>query len=456
MKTKFLFLIQVLLAQFIFNTSNAQVPADLEQKLQDTLIHMKNLYNFKGLSASVGYKNSGIWKSAVGESAAGVNLTTDDLIGIGSNTKTFVSAMMLKLVEDGLIHLNDSIGTWVSGYANINGQVSIRQILNHTSGLANYTDNTDFWDSVNVDLNRLWTKQEILSKFVTTPLFPVGTSWSYSNTNYIIAGLIEEQVLSKPIYQILRDSILNPLALNHTFFPPYETPSFPYAEVYTDIGAGYAFWNFPFNLNTAANSAGALVSNAEDNTKFWQALFNGQIIKKSTLSDSMMNWVPLTSSVSYGLGIFKEKYFGNNVFSHGGTWIGQINSNLADTIRNVYITVLSNQDSLDNAYTEDVVAALYKVVLNYVPTGIADIHSNNSPILFYPNPSNDKVIIDNSLLNFQTVSLFDMNGSVVYEKKITDLQKQIQLNLSMYKSGVYIIKCSHDKEVYTARLVIQH
>jgi len=432
----------------------AQVPPALQQKLQDTLNYMKTTDHYKGLSVSVGYKSLGIWKSAVGESAPGVNLSTDDLIGIGSNTKTFISAMMLKLVESGQVHLTDTIGTWMNGYPFVNGQITIRQVLNHTSGIASYTNNVDFWDSVNVDLNRLWTKPEIFTKFVTAPTFTAGSSWEYSNTNYLIAGYIEEQILGQPIHQILRDSIINPLSLTHTFFPPYETATFPYAQVYTDLGLGYTFWMFPYNLNTTADAAGALVSNAEDNTKFWQALMKGQIIKKSTLKDSMLNWVTLSSTFGYGLGIMKAKYFGNTVFSHGGTWIGQLNSNLADTTRDIYITVLSNQDSLDNSRTEEVVAALYKVVLDYVPTAVVDIHSNSS-LAVYPNPANDLVYIKHQSA-IHSISVSDMSGKLIYQEKILSPSKQVQLNVKNYKDGVYLLHCNDEKKGNGSTFIVQH
>lgn len=455
MNTKFLFTLPLILGVFFFHSIRAQVPADLQQKLQDTLVHMKNLYHFKGLSASVSYKTAGSWKAALGESANGVNLTTDDLIGIGSNTKTFMAAMMLKLVENGQVHLNDTIGTWISGNPNINGQITIRQLLNHTSGIASYTNSNDFWDSVNVDINRIWTKQEILSKFVTTPSFPVGTNWEYSNTNFILVGLIAEQLVGKPVHQILRDSMLNPLALDHTFFPPYESPTYSFAQVYTDYGAGYTFWNFPFALNSAADAAGAIVSNADDNTKFWKALFNGQIIKKSTLVDSMLHWTPVSSAISYGLGIMKEKYFGNTVFSHGGTWIGQINSNLVDTNRNIFITVLSNQDSLDNEYTDKVVAALYKVMLNYVPTSTFDVNAENSNLVLYPNPASDNVYVDNHLPDINYISLYDMNGREVCHELVDPSIRPIQLNINKLANGMYIIRCGNEQKKYSSTLTIQ-
>ena len=104
----------------------------------------------------------------------------------------------------------------------------------------------------------------------------------------------------------------------------------------------------------------------EDNVKFWKALMKGSIIQKNSLRNELLKWSGFGSSISdCGLGIFKERVVGNIILGHGGTNTAQINENLSDTLNDVYITVLSNQDSLDNGYVALVVAVLYKVALDY-------------------------------------------------------------------------------------------
>jgi len=438
MKTKILLLLLsvVLFAQ----PSTAQLPAALQQHLQDTLNHMKAQYKFKGLQAAVNYKNIGTWKGAAGDSYDGVPMADNMLIGIGSNTKTFVSAMMLKLYENGQVDLDDSIGNWIQGYAHINGAITIRQILNHTSGIFSYTEDPHFWDSVNLNMNKTWTKEEILHDFVDTPDFAPGASWNYSNTNYIIAGIIEEAVTGRPAYQLLRDSILNPLQLNETFFPPYETVTLPYAHYWTYIGNNYIEDASPYlseELYSIANTAGGLVSTASDDAKFWQALFNGDIIKKSTLNNEMLQWVNLSSTIGYGLGIFKERYLGNTVFDHGGTWVGQINSNLMDTTRGIAITVLSNQDSLSNTFTEKVVTALYKVLLSNTPTAVSNINIAANENRFYPNPAKYQLFLLSQSHGAKTISISGIDGKEIFSRQFPAGQP-VQIDLSNFYTGLYI------------------
>lgn len=455
MKNQLLKLTTILFALlFLHNTINAQLPVSLQTKLQDTLTHIGNRFKFKGLSVAVSYKNSGIWASAFGNSTATQPLTSDMLIGIGSNTKTFVSTIMVKLHENGQLSLDDSIGTWIQGYNNISGSITIRQLLNHTSGLNSYTGNPTFWNDVNTNMSKVWTKQEILTSYINAPSFSPGTSFEYSNTNYILAGLIEEIVTGEPVHSLIRDSILTPNNLNHTFFPPYETVTDTYANFWTDldgIGAYDDMGNWananalvPKEIQSIANSAGGLVSTATDNVLFWKALMNGQIINKSSLQNEMMSqWKVMQNSplVHYSLGIMKAKLYGNAAFSHGGTWLGQINSNLIDTGNNIYVTVLSNQDSLQNGYTQLVVNALYKVCLDYNQNvGVRDyIQDNNLQI--FPNPATDILNIkSNGDQYISEAILYNQLGKIVRHKKGLNHSKTNQLDISALNQGIYFIR----------------
>lgn len=442
----------------------AQLPAALESRLQDTLQNMRVTYGFRGLSAAVSFKGMGIWKSAVGISEAGTALSADKLIGIGSNTKTFVSAMMVKLSEAGLVNLNDTIGKWISGYANINGSATIRQVLNQTSGFNSYTDNARTWDSINRDLGRIWTKEELLHKFVDAPSFAPGKSWEYSNTNYIIAGMIEEKITGKSIQQLLRDSILVPNALHHTFFPPYEKATDTYAHLWSDwdgdgilddVGEYATSVMLRKEINSVADAAGGLVSTAEDNVKFWEALMRGHIISKTALRNDFLKWTGFGSASSeYGLGVFRSKYFTRTVFSHGGTWIGQINENMADTAENIYITVLSNQDSLKNDYVAMVVKALYKVTLEYKSLGIENHNTPLSIVSLYPNPAKEIAYLSDTREGNKTIHILDSYGRVVLEDKVSANVPLIPLKIHSLSAGTYIVQVTAGQMTATTPLLV--
>lgn len=432
-----------------FHTSlQAQMPMNIQVELEDTLQDLGAGYHFKGLTVAV-KNNYGTWASTYGESHSGTPLDTNMLIGIGSNTKTFISVCMLKLVQSGQIALTDTIGSFFAPYPNVNGAVTIKQILNHTSGIASYTSNTNFWNTFNMNVNKLWSKDEILSQYITAPSFAPGASWEYSNTNFLIAGLILESKLGKPVHQIIRDSILTPLGMTKTFFPPYETATQTYAHFWSDINGDNLLddvcdWNIPANsilppeINSSADAAGALVSTPSDITRFWSGLMNGSLISKNTLVNDMLQWTSIGGTTSYGLGIFKDVYFGNVVFDHGGTWVGQIHSNVADTARGIYISVLSNQDSLTNSYTDKVVKALYRIMLTTYPTAVTS-NSKTSSVICYPNPaSNQLTLLTDQVIRSTTVST--ITGTPVLQSG-----SSTTIDISNLPNGLYILKSITDQ-----------
>jgi D-alanyl-D-alanine carboxypeptidase len=436
-KLQFLSLMSLLLAI----QAHAQINPVLEQRFRDTLLYMQSHYEVRGLSAAVSIKNQGLWKGTAGTSAPGIPLQSDMLIGIGSNTKTFVSTLMLQLYENGQVHLEDSIGTWLSGYPDIDGSITIKQILNHKSGIFSFTENSALWDSLMTNPSRAYTKQEILQYFVKSPAFAPGTSWEYSNTNYIIAGIILEAVTGQQLPQLIRDSILVPLQLNHTFFPPYEYPTFPMAGYWGEGGQ----YILPLTTYSIPNASGALISTAEDVVHFWEGLFNGALISKATIRNKMLDLAIISPSgnYGYGLGIYKDTYFGNNGYSHGGTWIGQINSNFIDTVRGITICVLSNQDSLRNEYTDAVVAALYKVMLDHT-TSIPGVAENEMDIAFYPNPASGVLNLKDDQLEAKTVSLIAPDGKIILKKYFHNGEKTI-LDISKVLPGLYMGLVENEK-----------
>jgi D-alanyl-D-alanine carboxypeptidase len=420
--------------------ANAQLPAQLEQRLQDTLDYMQSHYQTVGVSAAVSVKGQGLWKGTAGVSEPGVPLETGMLIGIGSNTKTFVSALVLRQDELGQLSLDDTIGTWIQGYPYINGAITVKQLLNHTSGLFSYTESAAMWDSLVGNPTRVWSMGDILDHFIEPPVFNPGSDWEYSNTNYVVAGLILESVTGRPLPSLIRDSILTPLQMTRTFFPPDEIPAYASAHFWGEGGE----YLLPLESYSLPNAAGALLSTPEDVVHFWEGLFNGSIISKSTLNNKMLEMAVNSpdNKYGYGLGIFKDNYFDNNGYSHGGTWLGQINSNFIDTVRGITICVLSNQDSLANAYTEAVVAALYKVFLN--TTGIAGQQPGRLAATFYPNPASEVLYLQNEgYTGRRTVTLKALDGRQWLEKSFAPLEK-VELSLVTLPPGIYIAEVTDD------------
>jgi D-alanyl-D-alanine carboxypeptidase len=420
----------------------AQITPFLAGRFQYTLDSVCAKYKMKGASAAVLIPNIGIWKGVNGASFDGTPVTTEMLFGMGSNTKTHIAATLLKMQEQQLLSLDDTIGTWIQGYPNISGQITIRQCLNHTSGLFDYLHNDAINDSIFGRPSKIWSKEELLS-LADTPNFAPGTSWDYSNTNYIIAGIIIEKVMNESPFNVMKDLVLTPNQLNHTFYFG-EEGSAVYAHPWSMSMTGTELTDMtttPFlnNLFSMANTAGGLLTTAEDNVQFWHKLTQGEII-------NAQSWAEMTTTVNigggdgYGLGIFVykgSKLNGRAFYEHGGTFFGYINENMVDMTSGVTISVLTNQDSINNnGLLALVVKSLHKVTLNMPATAIDETVYNATQITAYPNPAHDQLFIQSTQPLFHsTYELADMTGTVVMSGVLT----KEAIAVSTLQPGLYFL-----------------
>ncbi len=355
--------------------------------------------NIKGVSVAILIPGEGTWTGVYGESFAGEPIRKEMYFPIGSNTKTFASTILLKMQENGLLSLDDTIGTWLQNIQNVSGQITVRQLLNHTSGLYSYTDTSAFFAAMNSDYNHIYQPEDML-QFISTPRALPGAKWEYCNTNYLLVGLIIKKILNQPFDAVVRSMVLTPQGFSNTVTYPAETPpdTIPHGwysssattigDMQVDVG-----WSNKAFLSMAS-SAGDIVSTAEDNVKFWHELMSGQIINNASLTQ-MKTFMPAPFGRynMYGLGLFRG-VLNNRVFhAHGGTCFGYLNENLVDSVSGVCITVLTNQDYVANdAIFNRLVKPLHKYLLALPPAGITEV--NNEPsITMYPNPATNVLTV---------------------------------------------------------------
>ena len=199
-----LFFSQNIQAQ-IFNST-------LASRLQNTIDSILIAKDIKGISAGVYIPSMGTWQGVSGISHPGVPITHDMEFAIASNTKLFTAVLLLKLAENNKLSIDDSLHEFLPSYKNIDSNITIRQLLNHTSGLDDVTSIPGYPDSIMNNPKRMYTASELLT-WAGPPAFAPGKGWEYCNTNYLIAGLIAEKVTGQPYGKLIRDSILLPLLI---------------------------------------------------------------------------------------------------------------------------------------------------------------------------------------------------------------------------------------------------
>ncbi|WP_217559380.1 serine hydrolase [Paenibacillus sp. GbtcB18] len=245
---------------------------------------------------------------------------------IGSITKTFTASVVLQLAEEGQLNLDDSVEKWLPGVVQGNGydgnKITIRQLLNHTSGLASYTD-LDMRDIV-LPQNpfRYYSVDELISKSLAKPpVFAPGEGWNYSNTNSVLAGQIILKVTGDTYAEQIRKRFIEPLGLKGTFVTE-ANPHIPgdHASGYNMDRSGHLYDMTEVNQSWA-NAAGDMVSTIDDLTTFFSALLGGKLLNQEMM-DQMLTTVDSPIG-KVGLGIYEEKTpDGQSYWGHAGGTFG--------------------------------------------------------------------------------------------------------------------------------------
>ncbi|MGW0706099.1 serine hydrolase domain-containing protein [Streptomyces sp. NPDC002643] len=276
----------------------------------------------------------GVWKGTSGVA----NLTTgqprgaDDRFRTGSVTKTLVATVMLQLQAEGRVDLDATVDHYLPGLVRGNGhdggKITVRQLMNHTSGIFNFTEDATFVRKVmGIEFLQTryddWTPQQVIALALENPpQFEPGTSWRYSNTNYLVLGLILEKLTGRPYAEEIERRITGPLGMRATYFPGRDprvpAPTRHYSTFTEDPGRTYDVTE----LNPSwAWAAGEMITNSSDLNRFFSALFGGRLLPPAQLRQ-------MTTTVStegnlpsqrHGLGLIEyETTCGVKVWGHSG------------------------------------------------------------------------------------------------------------------------------------------
>ncbi|WP_030355923.1 serine hydrolase domain-containing protein [Streptomyces scopuliridis] len=302
-------------------------------------------------------------------------IQSDEHFRIGSQTKTFTAAVVLQLVDEGKVSLDAPIADYLPGVVTGNGydgtRITVRHLLQHTSGLAAYNpdpiivtpkpnpDGTyDLAESVRKGLSR-------------APVSAPGASFTYSNNNYLVLGMLVEKVTTKPVHEAITSRVIEPLGLSRTVFPAPGDRALPIPAVNGYHGVrvgGFYFWTPALTYDPSLfSSMGAMISTLEDLTSFYQALTAGKVVSAASLAEMQKVWEaePGTGG-GVGLGLGKYKLSCDTVaWGHNGGVPGYFSQTLvtqdgrhASVVTNV-LSQLNRPDGkllelLDTALCEDV------------------------------------------------------------------------------------------------------
>ena len=205
----------------------------LEQKLQKVLDEGIEKYDVEGVSAAIIFSEDKKWTGTSGISHDTVTLKPDMLFAIGSITKNFVATLTLKLAEEGKLSLDDPLSKWLPEYPNVNSKITIRQLLNHTSGIYMFWSNQKIWDDLKADRSKIWTPEEVLT-YIKEPYFEPGEGYRYSNTNYLLMAMIIEKATGSSLSAEFKKHFWKPLHIQNAYLSIEEEIPDNQAHVFGD------------------------------------------------------------------------------------------------------------------------------------------------------------------------------------------------------------------------------
>lgn len=275
---------------------------------------------------------SGGAATGVSHKASGRPMEPTDRMFSASIGKTYVSAVMLQLVEEGRVELDKKISHWFGddewfGRLPNAPDLTLRMLLNHTTGIPRHIMTPGFQAAVKAQPQRVWRPEELIAYVLDAePLFPAAQGWSYADTNYILVGMIIERVTRRTYYQELTDRILKPLRLTDT--TPADRPDLPgLVSAYT---SEENIFGLPVEVATDGRYAinpqlewtgGGLVTTARDLARWAWLLYGGRVLEEESL-EQMVDGVPATHSMipSYGLGVIIRTSRHGRAWGHYG-WV---------------------------------------------------------------------------------------------------------------------------------------
>lgn len=249
-------------------------------------------------------------------------LTTYDRFRVGSVSKSFTAVVLLQLVDEGKLDLDTSVNSYLPGLLP-DDRITVRHLLSHRSGLYDYT-NDMFEQTVpgfEAVRNKVFSYQDLVNLSLAKPVTNApGAAYSYSNTNFVVGGMLIEKLTGQPVRTAYQQRIIKPLKLTGTsYVHPNTVIAGRHANGYLPPDEGGTPVDSTEQTVSWAQSAGAIISTTRDLNTFFSALLGGRLMSAAQLAQ-MQQWTPVNSTQGYGLGLRRRDLScGVSVYGHTGT-----------------------------------------------------------------------------------------------------------------------------------------
>jgi D-alanyl-D-alanine carboxypeptidase len=316
------------------NGSNPQPDFVLQGKITNTIDQLVKDNNIPGLNVSIVFKDGKQINCSSGYADVEnkIKLEANHIMFSGSIGKTYAAALLMQLNDKGKIELEDKLidyfpqTDWLNRLPNIQ-EITIKMLLQHTSGLPRYAMKSTVWDSLNVNPNKIWSYKDRLSIiFENKPLHKAGQGWAYSDTNYILLGMLIEKLSKTYYYDVLKSEILIPEKLNATFAADKRNiPGLPIGysklpEMFKMPDKVVVDGKYVFNPQLEW-TGGGIASTTSDLAKWAKVYYEGKLFSDSLLNKIITpneNGKAIEDSLAYGMGSFIYETKNGKAFGHTG------------------------------------------------------------------------------------------------------------------------------------------
>ena len=364
--TSFLFVAMTLIAF----ASCSRDPRSLDVRVDEAIANGLRKHDVKGASVALILSDDSLRCYVGGYSHDSVAVRPEMLIAAGSITKNMVAALVLQLAEEGLLSLEDSLHRWLPSYPKVDSNITVRQLLAHTSGLFMFWDNQKIWDDLIAYRDSVFTPEAVLT-YLRDPYFPPGKGFHYSNTNYLLLAMIVTRATHSSLSAELRRRFWVPLGLECTFLSMEEKVPDRLLHVWGDnFEKGTPVRDITHLPRTSHEtitygSSGVFIT--PGNLARWaHALFGGKVLKPSSLS--MMLDI---DDDDYGLGVHRFKSGlvpGGQAIGHGGGNIGMMTYMIHWRERRVSLVVTVN--AFNGKCLNDITEDVAEVVIDHLSSPV--------------------------------------------------------------------------------------
>jgi D-alanyl-D-alanine carboxypeptidase len=338
----------------------ATATPELKAALDARLERLRAKRGIPGISAAIVFADGSSWQGTAGlaDVATGVPVEADTAFSVASVSKTFTAALILALIEDGRLTLDSTARTYLPTLK-INRSITVRHLLDHRSGLRDFYYNANIDHALLVKPAKVWSAARSL-RYLGPAYSKPGRSWHYSNTNYLILGMLAEVVGGAPVADQLRERFFEPLGLDHTYYQSVEVPRGPVAKGYRflgtdptlpaiDLSDGSSVVPFT-SVVTASGAAGSIATTGTDLARWARALYGDGALSQAS-RDEMVADLYRTArylpGVAYGLGVQAVDVAGRPTLGHSGRFLGARAAVRWLQRQHIGISVLTNQSRSD-------------------------------------------------------------------------------------------------------------